>query len=279
MSIQIKPSGQACGAEIRGVDLTQRLTSEEIDQIKQAWSEHHVLSFPDQEMSDDELETFTQYFGRLDDDPFFRPIENRRFIAAIARHANEKTPIFAESWHSDWSFKEHPPIGTCLFGITIPPHGGETLFANQHLAYENMPASLKEKINELTAVHSAAAAYSPEGLYGKEDPALNRAMQPIISEEARATQTHPLVQVHPSNGKKAVYGCLGYTTGIDGMSDEESFSLLADLHQWQIKEENIYSHQWRENILVMWDNRSVLHRATGGYEGYDRLLHRTTIWP
>lgn len=279
MSIQIKPSGQACGAEIRGVDLTQRLSSEEIHLIKQAWSEYHVLSFPDQEISDNELETFTQYFGRLDDEPFFKPIENRRFIAAIARHAYEKTSIFAEAWHTDWSFKEQPPIGTCLFGITIPPQGGETLYANQHLAYEKMPNSLKEKIKDLIAVHSAGAAYSPEGLYGKEDPSLQRAMQPIISEEARANQSHPLVQVHPENGKKAIYGCLGYTNGIDGMSEEESFDLLAELHQWQTKPENIYTHQWSKNMLVMWDNRSVLHRATGGYEGYERLLHRTTIWP
>lgn len=278
MNIKIKPSGQACGAEISGIDLSRRLSADEVHQIKLAWYEHHVLSFPDQDMSNDNLETFTQYFGRLDDDPFFSPIENHRFIAAVARHANEKTSIFAESWHSDWSFKKQPPIGTCLLGITIPPQGGETLFANQHSAYEGMPNILKDKIEELTAIHSAVAAYSPEGIYGKEDPSLNRAMQPIISEEARATQTHPLVQVHPNNGKKAVYGCLGYTIGINGMSDEESHSLLAELHKWQVREDNIYSHQWRENMLVMWDNRSVLHRATGGYEGYDRLLHRTTIW-
>ena len=138
MSITVTPSGQTCGAQVRGLDLSKPLTTAEVADIKKAWAEHHVLSFPDQELTDDDLERFTQYFGTLGDDPFFRPIEGRRYIAAIARYADETTPIFAESWHSDWSFKASPPIGTCLMGITIPPKGGDTLFANQHLAFEKL---------------------------------------------------------------------------------------------------------------------------------------------
>ena len=279
MSIEVIPSGQACGAQVRGIDLRKPLSKDEITEITQAWAEHHVLAFPDQQITDDDLETFTQYFGKLNDDPFFRPIQGRRYIAAIARHAEEKTAIFAEGWHSDWSFKEKPPIGTCLKGIIIPPHGGDTLFANQHLAYSNLPAELKEKIEHLTAIHSAVRAYSPDGLYGKPDPTANSAMQPIISDEARATQPHPLVITHPANGRKAIYGCFGYTLGIAGMEQKEAEALLIELHAWQTSEANVYRHQWRENMLIMWDNRSVLHRATGGFEGHERLLHRTTIWP
>jgi taurine dioxygenase len=279
MAIQITPSGQACGAEIIGIDLSKPLSDDEVLQIKKSWSEHHVLSFPDQDMSDDDLENFTQNFGCLDNDPFFCPIEGRRYIAAIARYADEKTPIFAESWHSDWSFKPVPPIGTCLFGITIPPHGGDTLFANQHLAYETMPDSLRQKISDLTAIHSAKLAYSPEGLYGNPDPELRSAMQPIISSHARATQTHPLLITHPDNHRQAIYGCLGYTIGIKGMQQAEAEALLMELHQWQTREQNVYRHKWHKNTLVMWDNRSVLHCATGGFEGHARLLHRTTIWP
>ena len=214
MSITVMPSGQACGAEIRGVDLSRPVSASDVEQIKRAWAEHHVLSFPSQQMSDDDLERFTSYFGKLADDPFFRPIQGRQYIAAIARYAHEKTPIFAESWHADWSFKEFPPIGTCLMGITIPPRGGDTLFANQHLAYENMPGELKEKIDGLSAIHSAVMAYSSDGLYGKPDPNVRSAMQPVISDEARKTQTHPLVMTHPDNCQKAIYGCIGYTIGI-----------------------------------------------------------------
>jgi taurine dioxygenase len=279
MAIKITPSGQPCGAEVHGLDLGKPLSTEEIIQIKAAWAEHHVLAFPDQTMNDDDLERFTEYFGRLADDPFFRPIEGRRYVASIARYADETAPVFAESWHADWSFKEHPPVGTCLLGITIPPHRGDTLFANQHLAYQNMPKSLKQTIEGLRAVHSAVKAYSPDGLYGKPDPAVKTAMQPIISDEARKTQLHPLVMVHPDNGKQAIYGCAGYTIGIDGMDESEAEALLLELHQWQTREEVVYRHKWHPNMLIMWDNRSVLHAATGGYDGYDRLLHRTTIWP
>ena len=279
MRIAIIPSGQACGATITGVDLSEPLSSDDISQIKQAWADHHVLSFPNQTMDDDDLERFSQYFGRLDDEPFFRPIEGRRYIAAICRYADEKTPIFAESWHADWSFKEPPPIGTCLLGITIPPHGGDTLFANQHMAYNNIPDDLKQEIEGLTAIHSAVLAYSPDGLYGKPDPKVKSGMNPIISDEARKTQTHPLVQTHPVNGQKALYGCMGYTIGIEGMEQNKAVALLQKLHVWQTKQECIYRHKWQPDMLVMWDNRSVLHAATGGFDGYDRLLHRTTIWP
>lgn len=279
MAITVTPSGQACGAEIRGLDLGKPLSAEQVDQIRRAWAEHLVLAFPDQDMNDDDLERFTGYFGQLREDPFFRPIEGRQYIAAIARYADETTPIFAESWHSDWSFKEQPPIGTCLMGITIPPTGGDTLFANQHLAYQNMPDSLKARIDSLTAIHSAVMAYSPDGLYGKPDPEKKSAMQPIISDEARQTRTHPLVITHPDNGRKAVYGCIGYTIGIEGMEQEEALPLLQELQQWQTREECVYRHQWQPDMLIMWDNRSVLHAATGGFEGHARLLHRTTIWP
>lgn len=278
MTISIKPSGQACGAEIRGIDLTKPLSSTEIESIKSAWGEHHVLSFPDQIMTDDDLETFTGYFGALDDDPFFSPIEGRRYVAAIERHASEKAPVFAESWHTDWSFKKHPPIGTCLFGITIPSQGGDTLFTNQHRARETMPQELNDKVKDLVAIHSAAPAYAPEGIYGQEDPSLNRAMKPIISENARDTQSHPLINKHPINGREAIYGCVGYIIGIENMDQNDAETLLMELHEWQTKPEHVYSHKWDENMLVMWDNRSVLHRATGGYDGHDRLLHRTTIW-
>ena len=92
-----------------------------------------------------------------------------------------------------------------------------------------------------------------------------------------ATQLHPIVRVHPETGEEGIFGCIGYIIGVDGMADEEAKSLIMDLYAWQTREEFQYRHVWSQNMLVMWDNRSVLHRATGGYDGHDRLLHRTTI--
>lgn len=277
MTISIKPSDQACGAEIRGLDLCQPLDDATIASIRAAWLKYHVLAFPEQHMTDDDLERFTTYFGPFGDDPFVQPIPGRKHIIAIQRSANERSSLFAESWHSDWSFQERPPAGTCLLGITIPPVGGDTLFVNQHKALAEMPAELRARIEGKVAVHSAAGAYAPEGLYGDNDADSGRSMSVVASEEARSVCRHPLVRSHPESGREGLFSCLGYIVGIDGMAEQESRQLLEELYLWQTGEQFRYVHQWQANTLLMWDNRSVLHCATGGYEGYDRLLHRTTI--
>lgn len=277
MSLEITPSGQACGAEVRGVDLTGPLDAEVVHELRQAWLEHQVLSFPDQDMSDDDLERFTLYFGPFGDDPFIAPIEGHPHIIAILRRANETAPIFAESWHTDWSFQETPPAGTCLFGITIPPTGGDTLFANQYAALEQMPGELRRKLEGKIAIHSARNAYSPAGMYGQADKATDRSMDIRPSDDANATQAHPLIRAHPETGRDSLFGCAGYIVGIEGMAQDEAGELIAELYRWQTRPEFHYRHKWQEKTLVMWDNRCLLHMATGGYNGHDRLLHRTTI--
>lgn len=277
MAIEVRQSGQACGARVTGIDLTSPLDADTVAALRAAWLEHHVLSFPEQPMSDDDLERFTVAFGGFGNDPFIAPIAGREHVIAIRRTAHETAPLFAENWHSDWSFQARPPAGTCLFGITIPPHGGDTLYTNQHAALDAMPASLRSRLEGRLAVHSARGGYAPSGTYGKVDQETDRSMDIRPSDAAMATQLHPIVREHPETGRLGLFGCIGYVIGIDGMSDEEARPLLVDWHQWQTREEFWYRHQWEPQMLVMWDNRSVLHKATGGYEGYERLLHRTTI--
>jgi len=275
MTIEVIPSGQACGAQIRGVDLTRELSAAEINAIRAAWLDHHVLSFPDQEMSDNDLERFTLYFGGFGHDPFFDPIEGRQNIAAILREADEETPLFAENWHSDWSFQQHPPAGTCLMAIDIPSSGGDTLFANQQAALSAMPDDMRRRYSALTAIHSAQLAYAPDGSYGDNDEGRSMAIRP--DESAREIQLHPLIRNHPESGKEGLFSCMGYIIGFNGMTQKEALPLLTELYAWQSRDEFIYRHKWKENMLIMWDNRSVLHKATGGYEGQRRELHRTTI--
>lgn len=277
MNFNIKVSGQACGAEITGIDLTKDLLASEIRNLREAWLEHHVLSFPNQSMSDDDLERFTLYFGSFGDDPFIAPISGRQNIAAVKRTADEKVPIFADNWHTDWSFQLNPPAGTCLFGIDIPTKGGDTLFANQHLALYEMPETLRNKLEGKLAIHSAAIPYSPTGGYGDKDRELGRSMDIRASDEAMAKQLHPIIRNHPETGKEGIFGTIGYIVGIEGMQDQEAMKLLIELSTWQSQEKFQYQHKWKKDMLVMWDNRSVLHRATGGYQGQERLLHRTTI--
>lgn len=261
------------GAIVRGIDLRQPIDGETAGRLRVAWVTHGVLVFPGQTIDDDDLERFTGTFGAFGDDPFFRPIAGRQHIAAIRRRADERTPIFAESWHSDWSFQAVPPAGTCLYGIAIPPHGGETMFANQQMALEHMPRALRARIADVTAVHSARLGYAPTGLYGAGDK--GRSMDIVFSDQASAVQRHPLVRAHPETGRPGLFGCAGYIIALEGRGQDET--LLRDLLAWQTRDEFVYAHRWQAGDLVMWDNRIVIHRATGGYDGYDRLLHRTTI--
>lgn len=275
MPLQVEPSGEACGARVTGVDLSRPLDPPTVAEIRAAWLEHLVLAFPDQVIGDDDLERFTGYFGGFGDDPFFAPIAGREHIAAIRREADEQSPLFAENWHSDWSFQLHPPAGTCLMAVDIPPVGGDTLFANQHAAWEALPAERKTELGNLTAIHSARLAYAPDGTYGARDK--GRSMDILPGEAANATQRHPLVPAHPETGRRGFFSTLGYIIGIEGMEQDAAITLLRELYAWQSQDRFVYRQRWEPGMLVMWDNRAVLHRATGGYEGHRRELHRTTI--
>ena len=273
--MNVEPSGQACGATVTGVDLTQPLSKDEASAIRSAWLTHHVLAFPEQPMTDDDLERFSLYFGQFGDDPFIAPIEGREHVIAVCRDANETAPLFAETWHSDWSFLAKPPTATLLHGQVIPPQGGDTLFADQYAAWDALPEDLKALISGRNGIHSARNGYARDGLYGEQD--VGRSMAIRYSDEALKTQVHPMVKAHPESGRMALFVNPGYTIGIEGLAEAEARALLMQLFAHQTQAAFIYRHQWSAGMLTLWDNRCVLHAATGGYEGFDRLLHRITI--
>ena len=277
MTLTVTPSGAACGATITGVDLTQELSDDLVAEIRAHWLEYKIVAFPNQPLAPEDLERFAEYFGDIGEDPFFGHIEGYPNICAIQRNADEKTTIFAEFFHTDWSFMPVPPAATALFGITIPPEGGDTLFADQVKAFEEMPDDVREKFENLIAIHSAALGYAPDGAYGEEDQKQGRSMVIKPSEKARETCEHPLVRTHHETGKRALFSSVAYIKGFNGYSTEEANTLLGELYMHQTQEQFVYRHKWEKDMLVMWDNRSLLHAATGGYDGYDRLLHRVTI--
>ena len=277
MSLQVEPSKASCGATITGVRLDQLLSIDLIAEVRALWLEHKVVAFPDQQLSPVQLVGFSEQFGEIGEDPFFGHIDEHPQVAAIQRSADEKTTIFAEIFHSDWSFMPVPPAATALYGITIPPVGGDTLFADQVAAYEQMPDDLRGRVEDLTAIHSAALGYAPDGAYGEADQEQGRSMDILPSEKALETYEHPLVRTHHETGKKALFSSAAYIKAFVGLEKEESDALLMELYAHQSRPEFVYTHRWQAGMLVMWDNRSVLHAATGGYDGYDRLLHRTTI--
>jgi taurine dioxygenase len=273
--LDITPSGQACGAAVHGLDL-RAIDDKTVAAIRSAWLTHKVLVFPGQDLTDDDLESFTLRFGPFGDDPFFASIDGHPHVAAVMRTADETSSLFAENWHADWSFQEFPPDGTCLYGKVIPPIGGDTLYADQQAALAAMPAGLRARLDGRIAIHSARGGYAPDGTYGDDDTA-ERSMRIRPSADAYATQTHPFIRTHPETGAETLYSTIGYIIGIEDMPDDEARPILGELYAWQTREEFRYRHRWEPNMLVMWDNRCILHRATGGYEGHDRLLHRTTV--
>ena len=275
--MEITPTGQACGARVAGIDLSQPLDRDTISSIRSAWLEHHVLAFPEQKLSDDDLVRVTNYFGNVGEDPYFVPISKKTPVVALTRRADEQAPVFAENWHTDWSFKQHPPIGTCLYSLVVPPVGGNTGFANQQMALAQMPDDLRQRLENKIALHSAAAAYGPDGTYGEKDQGNDRSMKILFSEQANKSEPHTSIAKHPESGAETIFGTVGYIHTILGLEPEESRQLIMDLYAWQTKEEFQYTHVWEPNMLVMWDNRSVLHKANGGYDGHARELHRLTI--
>ena len=272
----ITPTGHACGAVVTDLDV-RAINDAEAAELRSALDEHHVLVFPDQRMSNDELERFSEVFGRLGTDPWFIPIEGSDHIAEIRRDADEEAPLFGEGWHSDWSFLDSPPVATCLLGLTIPPVGGDTLFANQHLAYDRLPEALKSRLEGLVAKHSDRFIYGKGSMHDPASDETAGQTMAIRGDRDPYDGQHPLVRIHEGNGRPALFSTLGYVQGVVDMEDDEARSLLREIHEHQIDDDVIYRHRWESDMAVVWDNRSVLHRATGGYEGHDRLLRRTTI--
>jgi taurine dioxygenase len=275
MTLRVEPSAVGCGALIRGVDLSHPQSPAEIAAIRQAWLEHLVIGICDQELGIPDLERFAAALGPDGDDPFIAPISGHPRVVEVRREADETTPVFAEAWHSDWSFLQSPPAGTLLYGKVIPPVGGDTLFADQYAAYAALSSTMKARIADLQGIHSARRSYSPAGVYGERDK--GRSMAIRYSERAMATQRHPIVRRHPETGRAALFVNMGYTIGIEGVSEADATALLAELFAHQSRPEFVYRHRWSPGLLTLWDNRCLLHTATGGYQGYQRLLWRITI--
>ncbi|MDE1172618.1 MAG: TauD/TfdA family dioxygenase [Parvibaculaceae bacterium] len=274
--IHVEPQETGFGAEITGIDLSAPMSADVRDEIMRAWAAHAVIWFPGQPLSLDALEAFTQSIGPFGVDPFIKSMEGRQHVLELRREPDEKAANFGASWHSDWSFQETPPAATLLHASVVPPVGGDTLYADGVRAYEALSPVMKRLLDGLEAIHSASFAYGTRGFFAKE--AESRTMQIIVSEEAEKTCAHPLVRTHPVTGRKALYVSPTYTVGgIVGMTAEESRALLGFLFAHMVREEFVYRHKWRKDMLIMWDNRCTLHYADGGYDGHLRVMHRTTV--
>ena len=267
-------SKNGIGVEVSDFSLAD-LTRENISFLRSKWVEYGLIVFPRLPLSHDEFKDFALSFGDFGDDPFISSLPDYPNIAEIKRSANEKATPFGGTWHSDWSFMKKPPSATLLHSKIIPPIGGNTLFANTEKSFSALPEEMKNKLRNLKVIHSAKIPYADDGFYALEKE--ERSMKILPSKEAKATYSHPMVKIHPETNKECLFINPVYTINIEGFSEDESQQLLWELYEHMIQEQFVYEHVWNEDMLIMWDNRTVMHQATGGYDGYDRLLHRITL--
>jgi taurine dioxygenase len=276
---EIRPFDGIVGAETIGLDLAAPLDDGEFTRIKDAFDRHSVMVFRDQQhLSPAAHIAFSRRFGDLEIHVQKRfLLDGFPEILIVSTDTKDGQPIgLADAgryWHSDLSYMAEPSMGSLLHARVLPPEGGDTLFANQHSAYETLPASLRARLDTLHAEHSYLAR-------NEAQRAKSTAIRPDLSDEQRKTVppvVHPLVRIHPATGRKTLFVSEGFTTRIIELPESESAGLLQELFQHQIRSEFIYRHKWREGDLVMWDNRAVLHLAAGGPPGMIRTMYRTTV--
>ena len=236
---------------------------------------HGAVFFRDQNIELDELVAFGRRFGALEVHPIVDGMAHAPEITKVLKPAGESAS-FGTGWHTDNSFFEKPSMGSVLFGKTIPPYGGDTVFANQYLAYEKLSAKMKHMLDSgLKAVHPASRAYTVDGT--KEKYEKKTSITYSWSESVMDERGAPVVRTHPVSGRKALYVNDMFTLRFEGMSEAESRPLLDYLFAHCTKPEFCCRFRWSENAVALWDNRVVQHYAVDDYQDFERLMYRVTI--
>ncbi len=269
-SLDIRPIAGALGAEIHGVALERPLDVATVAAIRQALLDHLVIFFRDQELPPERFLAFARRFGEPIEYPFVRGIEGYPEIIQVAKLEHE-TMNFGGIWHSDTTYLEHPPMGSMLVAREVPLVGGDTLFANQYLAYETLSEGMKRLLDGLTAVNSSARA---DVTRTREDRVKS---DPSSRVSDALTAEHPVVRTHPETGRKALYINIAHTARFVGMTEAESAPILGYLFQHQSRPELTCRFAWRVGSLAFWDNRAAQHNPINDYHGYRRIMHRITL--
>jgi taurine dioxygenase len=271
---RVEPLAGSCGALIEGLDLGTPLDTSRIDTIQALLDDHLVIAVPDQHFDLDRLEQLTDELGGRDATPFVRPLPDRPYVIRVLKEPDDELN-FANAWHTDLSYLDAPPAYTVLHARDVPPHGGDTMWANQYLAYETLPEPLRRRLSGLTASHSAGMAYGTGGYL--ESVADKSSMEIDPSPDAYASTSHPMVIRHPRTGRAALYVNSVYTTRIDQLDEEESTTLLARLVQHSTHPNLTCRLRWRPGMLAIWDNRTTQHFAINDYPGQRREMFRTSV--
>jgi taurine dioxygenase len=274
--VRVRPTGAALGADIEGVNLAGALAPETVDALKAAWSDHLVLRFRGQTLSDDDLMRFSRQLGELDRAPIAATNdapEGREYIMVVSNVVENGQPIgqlgaYEAIWHTDMSYVAEPPMASALYSLEAPPSGGDTGFCNMYLAYETLPAELRRAVEGRVCRHDAsrnAAGELRRGFVDAPDPTQ------VVGAE------HPIVRTHPVTARQALFLGRRRNAYIPGLPLAGSEALLDALWAHCTKAEFAWYQQWRAADLILWDNRCVMHRRDAFDPAARRVMHRTQI--
>ncbi len=268
--IKVRPIAGALGAEVHGVDLSKPPEATVVAEIRRAFLANLVIFFRDQHLRLDQYMAFARAIGTPVEYPFVKGLPGYPHVIEVKKLEHEKVN-FGGVWHSDTAYLDQPPMGSMLLAREVPPYGGDTLFANQYLAYETLSDGMKRLLDGLAGVNTSAKADVSKT---REDR-----IKSDGREEARKDYAaeHPVVRTHPETGRKALYVNVAHTARFAGMTEEESAPLLAYLFQHQVRPEFTCRFAWQPGSIALWDNRCAQHNPVNDYHGFRRVMHRITL--
>jgi alpha-ketoglutarate-dependent taurine dioxygenase len=266
--IEVQPIAGALGAEVTGVDLSRRLAPEIVAEIRQAWLDHLVVFFRNQQLSPGGLLSVARAFGEPMEYPQLRGLPECPLVTPVTKLPHERVN-FGGVWHSDTTYLEIPPMASMLYAVETPPYGGDTLFANQYLAYETLSGGFRAALERLVAVNTSTKAE------------VSRTREDRLRESGATLKVlvgeHPAVRTHPETRRKALYVNIAHTSHFRDWTEAESAPLLDYLFQHQVRAEFTCRFRWEPGSLAFWDNRCAQHNPVNDYHGFKRVMHRVTL--
>jgi alpha-ketoglutarate-dependent taurine dioxygenase len=276
--IRTVPLAGAMGAEIKGVDLSD-LGDEQFEQIKSALFRYKMIYFRDQDISIEDQETFTKRFGEFGTDAYTSGMPGHPNVQRLLKEASTVVKnVFGAGWHTDSPFMARPPAISLLYGVDIPPYGGDTWWCNTELAYNFLSDTMKNILADLK-VHMSASYVLRNVVQSTAQGEQKVGEMNLDLDKQRMIDGayHPIVRTHPVTGNKSLYVEHTYSMGIEGLDDDEARSLLHFLQGHVTREEFCCRLRWQKNTFVLWDNRICIHKAYNDYDGYRREMYRTIV--
>lgn len=275
VEIKLRPATPCLGMEVSGIDLKQTLEASQIKALRQAFIDHSLLIFRGQNLTPDQQFEFASYFGHVPTAPkiMFSVHPDNPHVSILENDAQR--PPTVNNWHSDYSFAAEPDFASVLQANEVPDIGGDTVWSSMFAAYDGLSDGMKMRLEGLNGIHDYMKLY--------ERPAKKAAWQGERGKLMEAARlrfppvSHPVVRVHPENGRKALFVNESFTRHIDELTESESRSLLSYLFEQARVPEYQFRLSWRRGDLVMWDNRSTVHYALADYHPSYRLMHRVTV--